>query len=81
MITMKKNISSNIDASNFWSSDLSNLEAIFLKEGEKITDLPPKLIKCVPSQGSVLLKKIINIDKVVKKPSFINIIKSLILNK
>lgn len=61
-----------INTQNFWDTDLEKIESVFLIEGNKITDLPTNLDKRVPSQGSVLLDKVINIDNFVKKPSIMN---------
>lgn len=57
---------------NFWDTDLEELESVFLPNGNKVTDLPTTLDKRVPSQGSVLLDKVINIDNFVKQPSVFN---------
>ena len=59
----------HLNAQNFWERDLEDVESVFLQKGEKITDLPSSLDDRVPSQGSVLLNRTVNIDKVVKKPS------------
>lgn len=80
MAMMKKNIP-QINANNFWSSDLSKVEAVFLDDGEKITDLPTKLLINVPPQGSVLLRNIVNVDKVIKKPSIISRIRHLAIHR
>ncbi len=61
-----------INTQNFWNTDLEEIESVFLIDGNKVTDLPTNLDKRVPSQGSVLLDKIINIDTFVKKPSVID---------
>lgn len=61
-----------INIQNFWDTDLESLEAVFLIDGNKITDLPTNLDNRVPSQGSVLLDKAINIDNIVKQPSVIS---------
>lgn len=62
---------------SFWDTDLWELENSFLPKGIKITDLPTTLDKRVPHQGSVLLDRVVNIDNVVSKPSFV---KKLIFN-
>lgn len=59
-----------INKDSFWNTDLSIVEAAFLPRGKKITDLTTHLDSRVPVQGSVLLNKTINIDKIVKKPTF-----------
>lgn len=54
---------------DFWSSNLDEIEGSFLR-GKKITELPiRKSDPRVPSQGSVLLDRVIDIDKVISKPS------------
>lgn len=56
---------------NFWNTDLTEIESSFLPKGVKITDLPTTLDGRVPHQGSVLLDSIVNIDKIVSKPSIL----------
>lgn len=60
----------DLDKNNFWSTDLSQVESVFLRNNQKITDLPTALHGNVPPQGSVLLENIVNIDSVIGKPSF-----------
>jgi len=60
-----------VNGDNFWSSDLDEIESVFLDQDKKITDLPTVLNNKVPPQGSVLLGRIVNIDDVVDKPSLL----------
>ena len=54
----------------FWNSDLEVIEASFLARGERITHLKTiHMDDLVPSQGSVLLDQVINMDAVVPTPS------------
>jgi len=62
----------NLNANSFWDTDLDKLEAAFLPKGKKITDLPTTFDERVPTQGSVILNRTINIDEFVKAPSFID---------
>ncbi len=62
---MDNNMTTHLTKSNFWDTDLSEVESAFLPIGTKVTDLPTSLNNAVPPQGSVLLNKIVNIDKVV----------------
>lgn len=55
-----------ITAKNFWEKDLEEIESVFLRDGQKITDLPPAFSESVPVQGSVLLGKTVNVDSMVK---------------
>jgi len=66
-----------ITKDNFWDTDLDKLEAVFLQKGNKVTDLPTYLNQVVPEQGSVLLGQVVDIDKVVGKPSLFSKIKSI----
>ena len=60
-----------INKDNFWDTDLEVLESVFLAK-KKITDLPVKEPDAsVPSTGSVLLDKTINIDNFVEEPSLL----------
>lgn len=59
----------NLNANNFWNTDLEDVEATFLPKGKKITDLPTTLDERIPTQGSVILDKVISIDDEVKTPS------------
>jgi len=59
----------NLNASNFWNTDLEDVEAVFLPKGKKITDLPTTIDDRIPTQGSVILDKTINIDDEVKSPT------------
>ena len=69
---VKKNINpSRVDV--FWESDLSSIEAEFLKKGQKITDLPTYLDRKVPHQGSVLLGRTVNLDDNCKKSFLLKI--------
>ncbi len=53
----------------FWQSDLEEVEGCFLK-GKRITDLPiRKPDRRTPSQGSVLLGRIRNIDRDITMPN------------
>ncbi|GFO76090.1 hypothetical protein BPLS_P3679 [Bathymodiolus platifrons methanotrophic gill symbiont] len=61
----------NLTANNFWNTDLEDVEAVFLPKGMKITDLPVTLDERIPTQGSVILDKTININDEVKTPSLI----------
>lgn len=61
----------NLNANNFWDTDLEEVEAVFLAKGKKITDLPRTLDERVASQGSVILDKTINIDDEIEKPGLI----------
>lgn len=63
-----------ITAENFWKKDLEEIEGEFLREGQKITDLPTTLNPVVPVQGSVLQDKVVNIDAVVKPGSLLRIL-------
>ena len=67
-----------ITKDNFWDTDLDKIESVFLKKGQKITDLPTYLSDSVPVQGCVLLNKTINIDAVVPHPSIFSQIKGFI---
>lgn len=60
---------------NFWDTDLSDIESIFLKKNTKITDLNVYTDNRVPLQGSVLLNNTVNIDKVIKPLTFLQKIK------
>ena len=60
-----------LNASNFWNTDLEDVESVFLPEGMKITDLPTTLDERIPTQGSVILDKTINVDDEVKAPKLI----------
>jgi hypothetical protein len=55
---------------SFWETDLSDIEATFLLKGSKITDCKIYLDEIDPEQGSVLLDKVVHIDKIIKKPTF-----------
>jgi len=68
----------NLNANSFWSTDLEELEATFLPKGKKITDLPTTFDKRVPTQGSVILDRTINIDELVKMPSLLQRLMHLI---
>lgn len=46
----------------FWDTDLKVIEKSFLKSNQKITDLPTKTDDRVPAQGSVLLRRVVNLD-------------------
>jgi len=69
----------NLNADSFWDTDLEKLEATFLPKGKKITDLETTFDKRVPTQGSVILNRTINIDELVKTPSFIDRLKRHII--
>ena len=60
---------SNLNASNFWNTDLEDVEAVFLPKNKKITDLKTTQDDRIPTQGSVILDKTINIDCAVEAPS------------
>lgn len=68
-------MTTHLTKSNFWDTDLSDVESAFLPTGIKVTDLPISLNNAVPPQGSVLLNKTVNIDVVVKEATFIQKIK------
>ena len=55
---------------NFWNTNLSDIESTFLLNNSKITEYPTYLNDVVPEQGSVLLNKVINTDKILKQPTF-----------
>jgi len=59
----------NVDSATFWSKDLEEIESAFLKV--KVTDLSVGLDSRVPSQGSVILDRTVNVDAEVQKPSFL----------
>jgi len=59
----------NLNANNFWNTNLEDVEASFLPQGKKIIDLPTTLDERVPTQGSVILDRTININDEVKSPS------------
>jgi len=59
----------NVDASTFWSRDLEEIESGFLKG--KVTELSVGLDDRVPTQGSVILDRTVDVDKEVKMPSFL----------
>ena len=50
---------------DFWNTDLEDIEKVFLKKGQKITDLPVIIDSRVPAQGVIL--PVINIDKIIPK--------------
>ncbi len=65
-------MTTHINKDNFWDTDLEDLESVFLAKGKKITDLPvTKPDGSVPSTGSVLLDRTINIDNIVKQPGLL----------
>ena len=55
---------------DWWGTDLSDLEKLFLPKGKKITDLKIVLDNRVPAQNGILLNSIFNIDDVVKPMSW-----------
>jgi len=59
----------NLNVNNFWNTNLEDVEASFLPQGKKIIDLPTTLDERVPTQGSVILDRTININDEVKSPS------------
>jgi hypothetical protein len=61
----------HLNAGNFWNTDLEDVEAVFLPKDKKITDLPTTLDKRIPTQGSVILDRTINIDNELKRPGFL----------
>jgi hypothetical protein len=65
----------NTIKTDFWNTDLKDLEALFLPDGKKITDYPIRLDNRVAPQGSVLLDKVINIDSVIKDVTILQKIK------
>lgn len=65
---------------DFWDTDLSKIESSFLPKGIKITDLPTTLDKRVPTQGSVLLDSIVNINDIVPAPSLLARVKFKLKN-
>jgi len=64
-----------ITQKNFWDTDLSDIESSFLPKGKKVTDLSTHLTDTVAEQGSVLLNKVIDTDKVVEPVSFLQKLK------
>ncbi|MDX9902349.1 MAG: hypothetical protein RBT22_12755 [Aliarcobacter sp.] len=66
---------------NFWNTDLSDIESVFLPKNKKITDLEISMNDSVPSQGSVLLNKVVNNDKLIKPVTFIEKINYILFNK
>ncbi len=50
---------------SFWETDLADLEAVFLRGADKITDLRIWLNDAVPPQGRPYLGRMINVDKEV----------------
>lgn len=61
-INTPSSLTSN-DRDAFWRSDLSVIEGKCLK-GKKVTDLPVrKLDARVPSQGSVLLERVVKVPE------------------
>lgn len=66
---------------NFWDTDLSDIESIFLPKNKKITDLNISMNDNVPSQGSVLLNKVVNNDRLIKPVNFIQKINYFLFNK
>lgn len=46
----------------FWNTDLDEIEAAFLPDGIKITDLPVCFDNRVPPLGGELLDRTVNID-------------------
>lgn len=68
-------MTTHLTKSNFWDTDLSEVESAFLPAGKKVTDLPISLNNAVPEQGSVLLNKVVNIDTVVPEVTFIQKLK------
>ena len=66
---------------NFWDTDLSDVESVFLPKNKKITDLDTRMNISVPAQGSVLLDRIINNDRVIKPVTFIQKIKCIVVQK
>jgi hypothetical protein len=56
----------NDKAREFWESDIEDIEASFLGD-KKITSLPPVFCTSVPTQGSVLLGRIVDIDNLLSK--------------
>ena len=53
----------HLTKNNFWDTDLSDIESTFLPSGQKVTDLP--------IQGSILLNKVVNADKIIPKVTFV----------
>lgn len=66
---------------NFWNTDLSDIESVFLPKNKKVTDLDIHMNDSVPSQGSVLLNKVVNNDKLIKPVTFIQKINYILFNK
>lgn len=50
----------------FWNTDIDEIERKFLK-GRSINSLPVYLTDAVPPQGSVLLDRIVDVDKEVPR--------------
>ncbi len=59
---MKKH---EINADNFWTTDLEDIESVFLPEGTKITDLP--ITNCIPVRPEVKPSLIGRILKVMNR--------------
>jgi hypothetical protein len=57
---MADNMYRNNLIDTFWNSDLSKIEAEFLGNEKKITDLSTHLTDVVPHQGSVLLDRMVS---------------------
>ncbi len=66
---------------NFWDTDLSDIESVFLQKNKKITDLDTYMNDSVPSQGSVLLHKVVNSDKLIEPVTFLQKINYILFNK
>lgn len=65
-----KTQSTKITQNNFWDTDLSDIELSFLPKGKTITDLDAYLSDTVAEQGSVLLNKVVDTNKIVAPVSF-----------
>ncbi len=64
MVKAKKGVS--IDSSNFWDTDLKDIEESFLPEGVAITDLSTTLdARVPPGENSELLDRVVNMDEVI----------------
>lgn len=62
-------MNAQLNSTNFWDTDLTEIDQIILGKGKRITDLPTALDNRVPSQGSVLLANSTNLDSYCIKVS------------
>ena len=60
-------------AERLWSMDIDHIERPYL-DGVSVTDLPPRISDGrTPSQGTVL-RRYVNIDQIVAKPSWLTVV-------